>query len=215
MKTTFKTEVTAVIFIALSWLLSLYFFQHFPALVPIHWDIAGNANGFGSRAFAAFFVPALTLGIYLILLALPILDPKKDRYIEFAKTYHLFKNLIIIMLVAIYCIASFNALGVAIPIGITIPILIGLLFVIMGNYFGKIRRNFFIGIRTPWTLSNEEVWNKTHRFGGKLFIVGGILILLTVFIPITLRVPLFIGTAICIAVIPMIYSYLLFKKVSK
>lgn len=95
------------------------------------------------------------------------------------------------------------------------PFLVGIMFIIMGNYMGKIRPNWFMGIRTPWTLSSDEVWNKTHRLGGKLFVLAGALLILVAFLPgsVTL-VTLIIGVA-AVVIIPTVYSFILFKREKK
>ncbi len=201
MQKTLRTEIVPVSLIILSFILSIFFYQHFPGRVPIHWNLAGQPNGYGTAFFAAFFFPVLILGLYLLFLIIPYIDPRKERYAEFAKIYHIFKSLVIALMVAIYIVASMSGMGIAVPVAMVIPILIGILFIAIGNYFGKIRSNFMMGIRTPWTLSNEDVWNRTHRFGGKLFIVGGIIMILSSVVPVILRFPLIIIVVICVAIL--------------
>jgi uncharacterized membrane protein len=143
---------------------------------------------------------------------LPLLDPKKERYEQFKKPYHVFKNFLILFMVIIYFITSFAGLGYNLPVGVIIPVMIGILFVVIGNYMAKIKMNWFVGIKTPWTLSSEEVWNKTHRFGGKMFVLGGILIAIEPFLPLSFRLPLFIFTVIMLSFGTMGYSYLIYVK---
>jgi uncharacterized membrane protein len=108
----------------------------------------------------------------------------------------------------IYFIISLNALGHNIPIEILVPGLIGLLLIVIGNYMGEIKSNWFVGIRTPWTLSNERVWNKTHHFGGRVFVLAGLLIMLSPLLPIKFRVPTFIVTIVIILLGTIVYSYI-------
>ena len=92
---------------------------------------------------------------------------------------------------------------------------LGLLFMILGNYLPKVKANYFIGIRTPWTLANETVWVKTHRFGGKVFFIGGAMLIVSAFIPSSFRVFLLISSIVFIAIVPMVYSYFVYKKVTQ
>ncbi|MFA5080836.1 MAG: SdpI family protein [Candidatus Paceibacterota bacterium] len=213
-KPTFKTETLPILFVALVVISSFYFYSHFPNIVPTHWGISGEVDGWGSRN-TAFIIPAIIIGMYLMFLLLPFIDPKKEKYEQFTKPYHVFKNILILFMAVMYFVASFAALGYDLPVGTIIPVMVGLLFVIMGNYMSKIKRNWFIGIKTPWTLSSEEVWNKTHRFGGKMFIFGGILMAIEPFLPVVSRLPVFIFTIIILSFGTMGYSYLVYLKEKK
>jgi len=214
-KSTIKTELPAILIIILSVVLSIFFYYKLPEVVVTHWSLAGEPNGWMSRLWASVMLPAMTIGIYLMFLGLPYLDPKKERYANFAKIYHIFKNVILLFLVLILIISNLNNLGYNLPVNIYIPGLIGILFVIMGNYFGKIKQNWFMGIRTPWTLSSNEVWNKTHRMGGKLFILGGVLIAVSGIAPITWRLPLFILAITILVVGTFGYSYFVYYNEKK
>ena len=153
--------------------------------------------------------------MYLLFLGLPYFDPRKERYAQFAKPYHIFKNLMITFMTIIYFLVGFAGIGYPIDVSVIVPASVGILFIIIGNYLGKIKSNWFMGIRTPWTLSNEEVWSKTNRLGGKLFIVGGLLLILGLILPKTAFWVLFIIAMIIITVTPVIYSYLLYRKIEK
>ena len=193
-------------------ILSIYFYQIFPAVVPTHWGVSGEVNGWGPRWLGAFLLPAILFAIYFLFGLLPKIDPKRANYEDFKKAFNVFKTAIMSVLFAVYIIASLNAVGVMVSVAFWTPVFIGMLFIVIGNYFGKIRNNYFVGIRTPWTLSSEEVWNKTHRLGGKLFVIGGLAMMLMGFVPIALRMPLLIAVIFVIAVVPIVYSYLLYKK---
>ena len=214
-KPKFKTEILPILLIILAVVSSFYFYSNFPEQVPIHWNIAGEADDWGSKATAAFLFPVVILGMYLLFFLLPFLDPKKERYEQFKKTYHVFKNIIVFFMVGIYFISSMKSIGYHISIELWIPILVGLLFIIMGNYMSKLKPNWFIGIRNPWTLSSEEVWNKTHRLGGKIFIVGGLLMSLMGFLPVAWRLPLFFVILALVILGTTIYSYLVFSQLKK
>lgn len=215
MKLTLKTEIISILIITASIFLGFYFYSVFSNEVPVHWNTAGEVDRYGSKFEGAFLMPIIAIGLYLLFWVIPKIDPKKEKYQQFEGVYHIFKNGIMIMLFGIYLIASLNSLGYNIRVEVWVPIVVGVLFLIIGNYMGKIKTNWFLGIRTPWTLSNDEVWNKTHRLGGKLFMLMGILLIITPLLPYssifwTLLVPLII-----IVMVPIVYSYLLYKKVEK
>ncbi len=211
-KPTIKTEILPIFLVVLAIIASFYFYANFPEQVPIHWNVAGEVDNYGSRAIGAFLFPGIILGMYLMFLFLPLIDPKKERYNQFRKVYHIFKTILIALMAAIYFIASLNALGYNIEVGVWVPVLVGLLFIVLGNYMGKIKPNWFMGIRTPWTLSSEEVWNKTHRFGGKMFMLGGLLIALNSFLPVNYRLGVFIVAIVLVLLGTVGYSYVVYLK---
>lgn len=208
-----KSELFPILIIILSWSLAFYFYANFPDQVPTHWNIAGEADNYSSKGVGAFMIPGVITGIYALFLVLPLIDPRGERYADFSKAYHILKNAIVALVFGVYVVAGVAGLGYAVPVGILTPLGIGFLFLVIGNYMGKVKSNWLMGVRTPWTLSNEEVWNKTHRLSGKLFIVGGVTMALTGLIPISLRLPAFIAVIVIVGLVPMIYSYLLYKKI--
>lgn len=211
-KLTIKSELFSWFAIAISIAASFYFYAHFPDRVVTHWNYAGQADGYSGRAFAAFFFPGLLLGMYLMFVFLPRLDPKKERYAEFAKVYAVFRNVFVVFMALVYFVASLNNVGYNLNVGVLIPAGIGLLFIILGNYFGKIKPNWFVGIRTPWTMSSEEVWNKTHRFGGKAFILGGLIMAVSGIAPLSWRLPLLVADIIVLLFGTIVYSYIVYLQ---
>jgi uncharacterized membrane protein len=215
MKNKIKTEILPIIFIIISIAASFYFYAHFPDRVPIHWNWQGEPDNWSGRGLAAFLFPLIILGLYLLFLFLPQIDPRRDRYQQFAKVYHRFKNVFVAFFTILYFTASLNGLGKNIRVEWVTPIIIGLLFIFIGNYLSKIKPNYFIGIRTPWTLASEEVWNKSHRFSGKIFALLGILMIISPLIsrsfgPVIILVPL-----IAAIIIIFIHSYLTYLQVKK
>lgn len=215
MKFKLKQEVFSLVIIAVVILSSLYFYSIFPETVAIHWNSKGEVDGWGSKFFGAFFIPLLLLGLYGMFLTLPKIDPKKDRYQEFGRAYKIFQNMIILFLAIIYYITAINAIGYEINVAKVVPVLVGLLFVVIGNYLGKLRRNWFVGIKTPWTLSSENVWNKTHRFGGWVFIFGGLSLTGIAYLPSPFVLYFFVADILFLAISPVLYSYSIFKKEEK
>ncbi|MDO8669503.1 MAG: SdpI family protein [Candidatus Buchananbacteria bacterium] len=214
-KPTVKTEIFPLLLLILTLAASFYFYNNFPDRIATHWNFEGQIDGYSSKAVGVFLLPLVILGLYLMFLVLPYLDPKKDRYQEFAKTYHLFKSLIIGFMFIMYIATGLANLGYPIDIGIVVPVLVGILFIIMGKYMGTIKPNWFVGIRTPWTMSSENVWHKTHRVGGWLFIAVGIVMLLMPLLPKWLALPIFI-IAIGFATLgSFVYSYFLYRTEKK
>jgi uncharacterized membrane protein len=214
-KPSLKTEWLSWLLLTITAAVSYYFYHHFPAVVPTHWNVAGNPDNWGSGKTNAIAIPLVILGMYVMFLALPYLDPKKERYEQFAKTYHIFKAMLIGFMLAIYVVTGLSILGYPISVGVAVPGLIGLLFIVLGNYMGKLKMNWFVGIKTPWTLSSEEVWNKTHRFSGKIFMISGVLMMLQGVMPLSLRIPLFVVMILMILFGSFGYSYYIYKKVEK
>ncbi len=215
MKFSLKTEWLPLLLLAAAWALGFYFYRHFPALVATHWDANGRVNGYMGRAGGAFFLPALLSGMYALFLLLPLVDPRRQRYESFASVYHVFKAAILGMLLLLFIASGMYNLGFSVNIATLTPLLIGLLFIILGNSMGKIKRNWFIGIRTPWTMSSEDVWNKTHRMGGYLMVACGLLMLAAPLIPGKAAFLLTMGAVLAFALATTAYSYFIYRKIPK
>ncbi|MDD5071308.1 MAG: SdpI family protein [Patescibacteria group bacterium] len=213
-KPTIKTEILPLLILLATAISSFYFYAHFPERVPTHWNFAGEVDSWGPRS-SAFIIPAVMAGMYLLFMFLPFIDPKKERYGQFRKVYHIFKGIIIVFMAILYFATSLNGLGHNLPIGVIVPVGVGLLFIVIGIYMKEIKSNWFVGIRTPWTLSSEEVWDKTHRFGGKAFMLAGLLITLDSFLPISWRLPVFIAAMVILLFGTIGYSYFAYSKEKK
>jgi uncharacterized membrane protein len=195
--------------------ISVWAYPQLPGQVPSHWNAAGEVDGYSSKLFAALFGPILLAGIYGILLGVAKIDPRKENYEKFAGAHRVFVNATLTFLAAIHIAVIFSGLGYDVNMDWIANIGLGLLFMILGNYLPKVKANYFIGIRTPWTLANETVWVKTHRFGGKVFFIGGAMLIVSAFIPSSFRVFLLISSIVFIAIVPMVYSYFVYKKVTQ
>lgn len=207
-----KKDWILILFILLGFIMGIYFYPSLPDKMPIHWDIHGQVNGYRSKLFGAFFNPLMGLGIYLLFVALPYIDPKRKNYENFATTYQLFKYVTVIFLFGIHTCTLLNATGVNINISLFIQISISLLFILMGNVMGRIKHNYFVGIRTAWTLANEEVWRKTHRMAAPLWVAGGILNLIIALLGSGFYG--FIAIIIAVSIVPVIYSYIIYQKIA-
>lgn len=187
-------------------------YPQMPEVVPSHWNIKGEVNGYSSRFWGTFGIPLMTAGIYAMMLALPSIDPRKENYQKFAGVYRIFKAVLVIFMTGIYLIMILSALGYPIPVNRVMPAAVSLLFVVLGNFMGQIRPNYFVGIKVPWTLANEQVWQKTHRLAGKLWVAAGLIGLVAALIG-DATGGVVLGVALGVAtVIPIVYSYLEFRR---
>lgn len=211
-KISFKTEILAIILLLAAFGLGFYFYTHFPEQVAGHWNIEGKVDRYTSKAAGAFGMPIMMLGMYALFSVLPFIDPKKDRYGDFSKVYHIIKFSILGMLLLVYIIMGMFNLGYNVDVGVLVPVLIGLMMVVLGNFMGKIKNNWFVGIKTPWTLSSENVWNKTHRLGGYMFILFGATMIAAPLLPGAWKLMTFVVGIVCAVIVPIVYSYILYKK---
>ena len=188
-------------------------FPHLPARVPSHWDIHGNVNGYSSRAAVVFVFPGIMAGIVLLFAALPALSPRHFEVETFRSTY------LYLMLIMVAAIAYFHGLllwaALSQPISMPRAAMGGVcvLIALVGNVLGKVKRNFYVGVRTPWTLANERVWYATHRLAGKLLVALGCLGLVLTFL---LPSPVPAMLLICVgSLYPVLYSFLYYKRLEK
>jgi uncharacterized membrane protein len=145
---------------------------------------------------------------------LPHFDPNKNRYSEFSDAYHGIKNSVVVLFAILYGLIGAESLGFSLGIHRTIPLALGLFYILLGYYLPSIKPNWFVGIRTPWMLSNEVVWTRTHQLGGKIMTIAGaaVIIITVINLPEKLYLSCIIGILTLSAVIPAVYSFWLFKK---
>lgn len=194
------------------YILGYFLYPHLPEQVPSHWNMAGEVDGYSSRTFHVLFFPSMTLFLYIFMSFAPILDPKSENYKKFQSVYEGFRYFMVGFLMLLYMATTLYALGYPLSMGKIVRFAIGLLLVFIGNYFGKIRHNYTFGIKTPWTLASEEVWNKTHRISGPLWVVAGLIWMLSIFITEKLAFAIAMGSIIVVSIYGFAYSYILFQK---
>lgn len=183
------------------------------ARIPIHWGIDGRADGFGGRNML-FLMPAITLGLAGLFWAIPRIEPRKGNLLRSSKAYHLVWLGMLAFEGGLHTVMVAAALGKDVAIDRYIAIGMGLLFALIGNSLGKVRSNFMFGVRTPWTLSSELSWNKTHRLTGWLFVLYGLVMMWAGCFPAGGRI-VFWATAVFIPVmviISTVYSYLVWRQ---
>ena len=150
-----------------------------PDRIPIHWNAAGEVDGYGGKFAGLLLVPLIAVGVYLLLLYIPRIDPARLNYQSFAGTYLLVRVMLTSYLAFIYVVTTVS-IGdeEAVPVAGLIVGSIGVLLIVLGGAMAKFRPNWFAGIRTPWTLTSKRAWVRTHRLGGRVFIAAGIATLL-------------------------------------
>jgi uncharacterized membrane protein len=206
-----KATLAVVGLVLLSFILSIYFYSKVPDQMATHWNSQGEVNGYMSKFWGLFFTPVVITGIAALLLVIPKIDPKKENIEKFRKYYDGFIILFLLFMVSVHLQILLWNVGIQISPNIVLPAGTGLLFYYIGILIGNADRNWFVGIRTPWTLSSDRVWKKTNQLGGKLFKLAGIVAIFgTLFSK--LAVFFIIVPVLLVAGFTVIYSYLEYQK---
>ena len=209
-----KKNWILIALIAISFVATIFIYPDLPAEIPRHWNFKGEVDAYWAKEYI-FFTAILPLLIYVMMLVLPKIDPKKRSYDLHKKAYGVTILAITLFMIGIHWISVYASLGNAVNMKIIVNLGAGILFIVLGNYMGQIRHNYFFGIRNPWTLASEEVWTKTHRVGRYAFVLLGIIFIISAFLPGPIAAILIgIGMAILLF-FSTVYSYLLFRKIDK
>ena len=183
-----------------------------PSRIPGHWNIAGPVDRWGGRFEGLLAIPLLTLALYVVMLVLPRLDPGRANYDTFAGPYATLRLGIVVLMAGVYALVILWVRGERVSIGVWMPLLLGALFVVIGNLLGKVRPNWFVGIRTPWTLSRKLAWSRTHRAGGWVFILMGMLMMACAALQAAWAFVTMIAVGVAGVLGLVIYSYLLWRR---
>lgn len=197
---------------ALGVAVSIWVYGRLPETVATHWNLQGTPDGYSSRFWASVAMPLVTLGLTGLFNVLPKVDPKRDNYAKFLDTYWLIANAVLVFTLVAHALILANGLGYTVKVDRLLPIGIGLLLAFLGNYLTRVEPNWFIGIRTPWTLSSDAVWRRVHRTAGWLFAIGGLVIAVGAFAPRSAFMPLLTIIVVIAAGIPVVQSYILWKR---
>lgn len=202
-----KTLIVTTVLILVPIVIGLVIWQQLPEKIPTHFGVNDRPNGWSSRPFTVFGIPLLMLVVQYICGLGVYFDPKKRNINQ--RIYKL--TLWIVPVITLFVMFSIygKALNWPISIGLMTSILIGLLFIVLGNYMYKIKQNYTIGIRVPWTLNSQENWNRTHRLAAWVFVIAGLILILNAFLQQFWLITVVIS---CIIVLPVGYSFLLYRK---
>jgi uncharacterized membrane protein len=153
--------------------LSAAAWSHVPNRLAVHWNLAGDADRYGGKWEGLLGLPLIALGLALLRAFLPRLDPGRANYASYGAASTVIRIAMVAMLAGIHSLVVAVALGREPRISLVVPVLTGCLLIVLGSVMGKIRPNWFVGLRTPWTLSSKRSWTRTHRLGGWLFVLVG------------------------------------------
>ena len=206
-----KWYPVAVVVVAL--LASALVWGRLPEQVPMHWDASGNVDRHGSRLAGALLLPGVMLLLAILVPVLPRIDPRRANYARFDPTYHLAMNAVLTFMLGVHLVALATALGMEVPMERVVPAGAGLLLLVIGNVLPRARQNWMFGIRTPWTLSSERVWERTHRVGGYCMVAAGLVVLASALLaPGTASVALLVAAVAGASLVPLVYSYLAWRQ---
>jgi len=199
--------------VAIMFAVGAILYPHLPSQIPVHWGIDGTIDRWVPKSFVSVFWPALiTLGLYLLLWLVPYLDPQRGNVIRSKQVYSIAIELISGLMTIVFLGSMYAAFNQSLPMDRIIEVAVGVMFVVLGNYLGRVKRNWTMGVRYGWTLSDDVVWAKTNRLGGRLFMVAGVLAILGAFMPRGVGLALVIVPVLIIVPVTYVYSMLLYRR---
>ncbi len=210
-----KFYLFTFLLIIVSFAIGVYFYPQMPELMPTHWNMAGEIDAYSSKTTALFIMPIISLIMFLLFVWFPKADPKKDN-VKFNQAYYertVFS--IMLFLFCVYIATIMIALGYKIDIGKVVVCGIGLLFILISRQIKDIKPNWFFGIRTPWTISNDIVWEKTHKIGAQLFKAFGLILFLFGLATPIMAIPILIAFCLALIIWSFLYPYLEWRKLQK
>jgi uncharacterized membrane protein len=204
-------RVAIAVIILISLALGLFFYEQLPDRMASHWNASGQVDGYSGKGIGVFLIPGVLVFLALLWFVIPKIDPKRKNIEAFRGYYDSFFVVLALFFLLVYAQILLWNLGTEISPNFVMPIGLGILFFYIGVLVENAKQNWFVGIRTPWTLSSEKVWDKTHKLGGKLYKIAGLVSLVGI---------LFMEQAIWFIIVPVIlfsgylflYSYLEYKK---
>ncbi len=206
-----KTTIILTSLITLTPIIAgLLLWQKLPERMPIHWNAAGEVDGYAGKCMAVFALPVFMFLIHILCTFATYADPKNKNINEKIFSIVLWSCPFISVLASFFTYA--HSLGMKPKVNVIIPFAMGILFVLIGNYLPKCKQNYTMGLKVPWTLGSEENWNKTHRFAGTLWVFGGLVICASSFIGSFL---IFICITMLIVILPIVYSYIYYRRHEK
>ena len=201
-----KLLVITSIVILLPIVAGVILWNQLPQQMPSHWNAAGEIDGWSSKPFSVFGMPLILLAFHWLCVIATGADPKKTNHSD--KIIHLVFWILPVLSVVLHAITYLAAMGKEARIETVMPVLLGLLFAVIGNYLPKCKQSYTVGIKIPWTLNSEENWNKTHRLAGRIWLICGIAMMLTGFLG---SYWICMGITLVMVAVPVVYSYILYR----
>jgi uncharacterized membrane protein len=198
--------------VALMVLFTVWAWPRLPERIPTHWNFFGEVNGWSGKTFGAFFAPGLATLLWLLLPLLRRIDPRSKNYERFDETFFVLVNCIVLFMGIMHVLMLGSALGWPVDMSRAMFALIGVVFIVLGNFLPRIRSNWWMGVRTPWTLENERVWRETHRLAGWTFVAAGAVAIVAILLPAPVRGPVAFAGLMAGALIPVAWSYVLWRR---
>ena len=187
-------------------------YPRLPEQVPTHWSISGEVNGWSSRLFGAWMMPLIMAVVWLFMRAIPHIDPRKANYEKFSGMYDALVILILTFMLLMHVVILLTATGTVIRMNRVVMPAVGIFIAIMGVLLPRAHPNWFVGFRTPWTLTSDLSWERTHKVGGALFIALGLLIVASTFIAPERAIWVLVVAALGLVAFLFIYSYQVWKQ---
>lgn len=199
--------IALLVLAALGCALSAVGYFQLPDQVPVHWNIHGVADRMGSKWELLLIMPSVGIVMTALAPLLPRLGPFRQNFAQFRITYGRIFVMLLTVFLGLHAVILLKAAGAQLAIGPALAVLIGLMIAVLGNWLGKVRRNFYIGIRTPWTLASQEVWERTHHAGARIFVIWGLAMMAGGFTGSnTIAFVACIGGVVVVAIWSLVYS---------
>lgn len=205
-----RSLLVSSVFFTIAVVVALWLYPRLPADIPRHWNMQGDINGYIPRFWGAAMPALMILGLAVLTWRLPVISPRRFEIKSFAQVYVILMLALQALVLVLGVATLLNAVGYPVAMPRLAMLAAGALFLVMGNYMGKLRKNFFIGIRTPWTLASDAVWERTHRLGGWLFMLAGLVLIVATLLGAPLSVS--IGAIVAAALIPYVYSFVIYRR---
>ncbi len=201
-----------LLIVAAALIASAVVYPDLPERMPTHWNLNGEVDEWGPRAVGAWIIPVVIAFMWALMRLLPSIDPRGKNYVKFGGAFEGIMISVMLFMLVLHGITLRSGLGYPVAMERVVPLGGGILFIVIGNLLPRARPNWFVGIRTPWTLSSDRVWEKTHRVGGWLFVMGGLLISLSTFLGGTWSRRVLVAVCVLSSLGAVVYSYLAWRK---
>lgn len=204
-----RSVAVSIVFVLIALAAAIWLYPRLPAQTPVHWDLHGHVNGTMPRFWAAAMPTLVVLVLAVSMVVLPKISPRRFEIEPFIRVWNTVMLATQGLMLVIGLCALLGGAGYHLPIS-GIGLVVGVVIIVLGNYMGKLRRNFFAGIRTPWTLASGEVWERTHRLAGWLFVLAGVVMAIGTLTG--MMSGWLLGVIVAVLLFPAVYSYFIYRR---